>query len=174
MPTSLISIVAAMALVAIMAVMAEPSLSATERTRHDAIVTHVEYLIELARDRSTTTDIAHGVRWDLSTRTFSVVEADLSVFPVVILRTTTDPTTKQPAQLVIPTGMTMSPDDPFRFSTIGSQTTVFFDNWGTPVNVSTGGNFQQLLDADLNFTADGWTGWLNLRAVSGRVTTSVI
>jgi hypothetical protein len=172
MPTSLISIVAAMVLVGLMALMAEPSLSATERTRHTSMLRQIEYLTELARLQSATTDTVHGVRWDESTRTFDVIQADVSSFPAAILGTAVDPASKQPARLVLPEDTVLLPDRPFEFEALAAQDTLFFDGWGTPFNVNASAQHVQLANAQLDITAETWSGWVLIRPLTGRVSSS--
>lgn len=169
MPTSLISLVGAMVIVGIMALMAAPSLSSVDRDRHAAVLRQFEYLVTLARERSASTDIVHGVRWDRGSRTFDVIQADFAQSPPVVLGTAFDPVTKQPAQVVLPDHLRLSPDSPFTFATLGAVGTLYFDRHGTPVNRLTGNNLQ-LQSGQLRIEVEDWQGTITVQPVSGRVT----
>ena len=171
MPTSLISIVSAMALVGILALLAAPSFNAVTLDRNRAAVQELQYLVSLARERSASTGLFHGVRWDRDRASLEVIRADFTQSPPVVVETIHDPVTKQPARFTLPGGMALSPDAPFTFSTIGATDTLYFDAWGTPVNRQTG-NHLQLTTGRMIVRAENWQGLVEIYPVSGRVVTS--
>ncbi len=170
MPVSLPAIVIAIALLGLVATSVQPSVRASDKSRLDSSAQQLAALFRLAQAETLRTNQEHGIVFDATQRSFSMVQADTAVEPFGTLAVAYHPVRKQPAVWQADEWLTLTPSsDVFDYSAAGMSNQLLFDAWGTPL-LPIGGVRRQLAASTIVLETASHTLSVTLSPMNGRVT----